>query len=145
MSKREIIKKIDRPEQIEFAAQWAREMTEKALKAGPVQWSLSRPRRSLSQNALLWPLLTDISKQVEWYGQHMSPEDWKHMLTASLTRQRAVPGIDGGFVVLGLSTSKMSKELFSQLIELIYAFGAERGIKWSGPSNENLYQLRNAA
>ena len=36
MSKREIIKKIERPEQIEFAAQWAREMTEKALKAGPL-------------------------------------------------------------------------------------------------------------
>jgi len=145
VSRQEIIKRIDRPDQIRFALSWVQQMVEKGLAAGPVQISLGRPRRSLDQNRKLWPMLTDISRQVEWYGQKLSPEDWKHMLTASLTKQRAVPGIDGGFVILGLSTSRMNKELFSQLIEVIYAFGAEQGVRWSEQANQNLYELRNVA
>lgn len=89
------------------------------------------PRRSLDQNALMWSLLGQISKQVEWYGQKLSSEDWKDVLTASLRRTRVVPGIDAGtFVPLGMRTSQMTKEEISDLLELIYAFGAERGVKF---------------
>lgn len=87
------------------------------------------PRRSLDQNALMWSLLQQISKHVDWYGQKLSSEDWKDVLTASLRRTRVVPGIDAGsFVPLGMRTSQMSKEEISELLELIYAFGAERGV-----------------
>lgn len=143
--RQEIVKHIERTDQIRFALSWVQQMVEKALPAGPVQISLGRPRRTLDQNKKLWPMLTDISRQVDWYGQKLSPEDWKHVLTASLTKQRAVPGIDGGFVVLGVSTSRMNKELFSQLIELIYAFGAEQGVQWSEQASQQLYELRNVA
>lgn len=85
-------------------------------------------KRSLEQNDMLWAMLTKISKEVDWYGQKLSPEDWKHVFTASLSKQRTVPGIDGGFVVLGLSTSKMTKKQMSDLIELIYAFASEKGV-----------------
>ena len=89
------------------------------------------PRRSLDQNALMWSLLGQISKQVDWYGQKLSSEDWKDVLTASLRRTRVVPGIDpGSFVPLGMRTSQMTKEEISDLLELIYAFGAERGVKF---------------
>lgn len=89
------------------------------------------PRRSLDQNALMWSLLGQISKQVDWYGQKLSSEDWKDVLTASLRRTRIVPGIDAGtFVPLGMRTSQMTKEEISELLELIYAFGAERGVKF---------------
>lgn len=84
--------------------------------------------RTLDQNALLWPLLTELSEQVDWYGQKLTKEEWKDVMTAGLKRSRIVPGIDGGFVVLGLSTSKMDKKTFSELIELIYAFGAQQGV-----------------
>jgi hypothetical protein len=87
--------------------------------------------RSLEQNAKLWAMLGEISDQVDWYGQKLSPEDWKHILTASLKKQRAVPGIDGGFVVLGQSTSKMSVAEMSELIELMHAFGAQQNVKFS--------------
>jgi hypothetical protein len=87
------------------------------------------PRRSTDQNALMWSLLSQISKQVDWYGQKLSNEDWKDVLTASLRRTRVVPGIDAGtFVPLGMRTSQMTKEEISELLELIYAFGAERGV-----------------
>lgn len=89
------------------------------------------PRRSLDQNALMWSLLGQISKGVDWYGQKLSSEDWKDVLTASLRRTRVVPGIDvGTFVPLGMRTSQMTKEEISDLLELIYAFGAERGVKF---------------
>lgn len=89
------------------------------------------PRRSLDQNALMWSLLGQISKQVDWYGQKLSSEDWKDVLTASLRRTRVVPGIDAGtFVPLGMRTSQMTKEEISELLELVYAFGAERGVKF---------------
>lgn len=89
------------------------------------------PRRTLDQNSLMWSLLGQISKQVDWYGQKLSSEDWKDVLTASLRRTRVVPGIDAGtFVPLGMRTSQMTKEELSELVELIYAFGAERGVKF---------------
>lgn len=90
------------------------------------------PRRSVDANAMMWALLSDIARQVEWHGQHLAPADWKEMFSASLRRQRVVPAIDGaGFVVLGQSTSRMTKAQFSDLLELILAFGAERGVQWS--------------
>lgn len=91
---------------------------------------VKEPTRTLEQNALMWPLLEDISKQVDWYGQRLTDEEWKDVLTAALKKQKAVPGIDGGFVVLGTRTSRMSKADFSELVELIYAFGAEHGVKF---------------
>ncbi len=90
-------------------------------------------KRSLAQNARLWAMLTDISQQVDWYGQKLSPEDWKHIFTAALKKTRAVPGIDGGIVVLGQSTSKMTKAEMAELQELMEAFGAERGVKFRAP------------
>jgi hypothetical protein len=90
---------------------------------------ITERKRSLDQNAALWAVLTDISNQVVWHGQKLTPEDWKHILTAGLKReQRIAPGISGGFVVLGQSTSKMTKSEFSELLEFCYAFGAEHGV-----------------
>lgn len=86
--------------------------------------------RSSAQNRRLWSMLTDISEQVDWYGQKLSPEDWKNVFSASLKKQRAVPGIDGGFVVLGQSTSKMTISEMSELQTLMEAFGAEREVKF---------------
>lgn len=87
------------------------------------------PRRSLSQNALLWSRLTDVAEQVNWYGQKLSAEDWKDVFTASLRKARVVPGIDAGtFVPLGMRTSDMSKEEMSNLLELIGAFAAQQNV-----------------
>lgn len=94
--------------------------------------TLAEPTRTLDQNSLLWPLLTDVSKQVDWYGNKLTADEWKDVFSAALKKQKVVPGLDGGFVVCGQSTSRMSKREFSDLVELIYAFGAERGVVFSG-------------
>ena len=91
-----------------------------------------KARRSLDQNRMLWSALSDVSKQVEWYGQYLPAEDWKDVFTASLRRARVVPGIDAGsFVPLGMRTSDMTKAELSELLELIFAFGAERGVMFA--------------
>lgn len=87
--------------------------------------------RSLAQNARLWAMLTDISRQVDWYGRKLTPEEWKHVFTAALSKQDVVPGIDGGFVVLGKSTSRMTKGEMSELQTLMEAFGAEKGVRFT--------------
>ncbi|ELY5855428.1 recombination protein NinB [Cronobacter malonaticus] len=92
--------------------------------------------RSLDQNRRLWATLRDVSEQVVWHGMKLDSEDWKHIFTAALKGQRSAPGINGGVVVLGQSTSKMRVSEFSELLELIYAFGAERGVRWSEDAQE---------
>ena len=86
--------------------------------------------RSLEQNAKMWAMLTDISKQVVWYGEKLTPEEWKDVLTAGIKKQKAVPGIEGGFVVLGARTSKMSIKEMAEVIELAEHFGGLHEVRW---------------
>jgi len=89
-----------------------------------------QPKRSVDQNALMWARLTEIARQVEWYGQKLSADDWKDIMSASLRKARVVPGLEpGSFVPLGMRTSDMSKEEMGMLIDLIDAFASERGVK----------------
>jgi len=92
---------------------------------------LKQKTRTLEQNALLWALLADVSKQVNWHGQFLTSDEWKEVMSASLKQQKVVPGIDSGFVVIGARTSKMGKKEMSDLCELIQAFGTQHGVIWS--------------
>ncbi|WP_218815472.1 recombination protein NinB [Xanthomonas oryzae] len=120
-----------------MADAWAFAM--QILKAGKnarVEVKELLPKRSIEQNSRLWAMLTDVSLQVQWpvdgKMQRLSPEDWKCIFTAGLTKhQRVAQGIDGGFVMLGSSTSRMTVAEMCDLQELISAFGAERGMRWS--------------
>jgi len=89
--------------------------------------------RSTAQNAKMWAMLGEVSDQVDWHGQKLTPDEWKDVFTAALKKQRAVPGIDGGFVILGQRTSKMSIRDMGELIELMQAFGAEHGVRFTAP------------
>ena len=96
--------------------------------------SIKSETRSTAANAMMWSILTDLSRQVIWHGQKLAPEDWKCMATAALRKQRVVPGLDGGFVVLGDSTSTMTVGEMSELIEVLYALGAQHDVQWSRTS-----------
>lgn len=94
-----------------------------------------QPTRTLDQNAMLWATLTDIARQVQWPVdgklQYLEPEEWKDVLTAGLRKtQRVAQGIEGGFVMLGCRTSRMSIAEMIELIELAQAFGTEHGVVW---------------
>ena len=107
------------------------DLISRGLKGGPVVIELGRGTRSKEQNRKLWPMLSDVANQIEWYGQKLTKEEWKDVFTAGMHQQKCVPGIGGGVVFFGFRTSKMNKKQFSDLIEFIYAFGAERGVEWS--------------
>ena len=86
--------------------------------------------RSLEQNRLMWANLEDIAQQVIWHGVKLDKQEWKDVLTAGLKKQKIVPGIEGGFVVIGARTSKMSVAEMNELIELAIMFGTQQGVKF---------------
>lgn len=125
----------------------ARKMASRACIQAPDGYVVEiKPRtRSLDQNAKMWAMLTDVSRQVEWYGQRLTSEEWKDVLTAALKKQKAVPGIDGGFVVIGARTRNMTIREMSDLVELMYAFGAERNVQWTDPAPQGYEELARGA
>lgn len=95
------------------------------------------PRTKL-QNDRMWPMLRDFAKQIQWQVNgafvYMDEYDWKDIFTAALKKHnRIAMGLDGGFVFLGMRTSKASKQEIIDLIEMMYAEGIIRGVKWSEP------------
>ena len=96
-------------------------------------------KRSDAQNRRLWSMLTDVSQQVDWHGQKLTAEEWKDVFTAALKKQKAVPGIDGGFVVCGQRTSKMTKAEMSELQTLMEAFGVQQGVVFKVWGDDDAY------
>jgi NinB protein len=86
------------------------------------------PQRTDAQNRLLWPLLTALSTQLDWHGQKYSPDDWKDYMMHALKRARWMPDENGGMVPIGMRSSKLGVSEFSDLIEMIYEFGARHGV-----------------
>ena len=90
--------------------------------------------RSNAQNATQWPILVAFANQLQWSVNgslvFMDPDDWKAVLSAAFRRERVrlAQGLDGGVVMLGMRTSKMSKETFSEWLEFLYATAALRGV-----------------
>lgn len=121
----------------------ARQMASRAVIQAPDGFVCEiKPRtRSLDANAKMWAMLTDISRQVEWYGQHLTNEEWKDVMTAALKRQKVVPGLEGGFVVIGARTRNMTVKEMSEMVELLYSFGAEHDVKWSEPADHGYQEM----
>lgn len=90
-------------------------------------------KRSLPQNDRMWGMLTDIATQVEWDGCKRSTKAWKLLFLDSLNREVvAVPSLDGSGVVDigGKSSSDLSKQEMSDMIELMFMFGANHNVKF---------------
>ena len=96
--------------------------------------TLAPATRSSEQNRRMWAMLRDISQQVDWHGNKLSEDEWKDVFTAAIKRQKVVPGLDGGFVVCGTRTSKMTKSEMGELQDLIEAFGAQNEVQFSAPA-----------
>jgi hypothetical protein len=125
--------RIETVDGINAALAWARSRIEAGLPGGPVFVRVGRARRTVPQNDRMWAMLADVSLQVIWHGQRLTKEEWKDVMTAAQKRQKVVPGVDGGFVVLGISTSRMPKGELAELMDIIEAFGAEQGVTWTDP------------
>lgn len=97
--------------------------------------TVAEPTRSLDQNALMWPLLECFAEQLKWpvngVMERLTADEWKEILTAAFRREtvRVAQGIDGGMVMLGIRTSKLSVREMSDFIEFLQATAAARGVE----------------
>lgn len=115
---------------------------ETAGNAGSLMVKVSGVIRSLDQNAKMWPMLEDFARDARILvaGQpvKLDADDWKAILTAAFEGEtRMVPGLSGGFVMLGARTSQYTKDKMADFIEFMYAEGGPRGVRWSDESNEH--------
>ena len=97
--------------------------------------------RSLQSNARAWATLDAIAAHVEWHGQRLTSDDWKAVFSAAVRQQRLVPGLDSGFVAIGAHTSEFSPSEMSDMITLMEAFAAERGIDIGAPEDSGAAPL----
>jgi hypothetical protein len=107
-----------------------------ATAADGVYVSIKESKRSLEQNSRMWAMLGDVAKQVVWtvngHAEKLSAEEWKTIITASLNQEnRMAPGVRGGFVMLGVSTSAMTIKQMTDVIEFLFSFGADQDVIWS--------------
>lgn len=95
--------------------------------------------RSTQQNKMMWALLHIISEQMSWNGNswivdleeeegvRYSAEAWKVIFASSIVKETVwIPDLHGGMLPLNPATSKMTKEQFSLLTELIIS----QATKW---------------
>ena len=96
--------------------------------------------RSGEQNSKMWAMLSDIAR-AKPQGRELTTDKWKALFMDAIGIPADwEPGLDGGVVNVGYRSSRLSKEKMSEMIEQIYAYGAEHGVEWSEPEEQ-----RNAA
>ena len=88
--------------------------------------------RTEKQNDALWPRLREISRQVQVHGKTMSEEWWKNAFLVLLGKEvEWGPALNGnGFVPVVSGSSKLTVQEFSDLLDLIAAYGAENGVEF---------------
>src|SRR5690349_7020865 len=103
------------------------------------------PKRTVSQNRKMWPMLTDLSRQKDWahtrngewvIGKMPTPA-WKSVMTAAFEAEtQMAQAVGGGVVMVGASTSNYSIRRMADFIEFLYASGNSWGVQWSEKSKE---------
>lgn len=99
-----------------------------------------KSKRTLDQNAKMWAMLADVARQKQWVVngvlQYLEPSDWKDIFSAAARFEaRIAQGLNGGIVLLGRSTSRLTVKEMGELIEVMHCFAAENGIRWSMPKS----------
>ena len=109
------------------------------IDAAPVGYvmKLAAETRRDAQNRKLWPMLTDLQRQVPGMAT-FALDDIKHrFLNALGVEMRFLPTLEGeGMFPVGMRSSTLTVAQFSGLIELIYAFGAQHNVEWSEPKSQ---------
>lgn len=119
-----------------FARERAKQLIDKAPDGYIAR--LEQPKRTHDQNAKMWAMLSDIAR-AKPEGRELTPEVWKALFMHSLGHQvRFEAALDGnGMVPLGFRSSRLTKQQFSDLIEVIYEYGARHEVTWSDPEQRD--------
>ena len=86
-------------------------------------------KRTLEQSAKFHAMVDEIAEQLTHYGQKLPAWKWKRLFVSALSDIEILPGLEpGSFVPMWKSTTELDIPQASDLIELVAAFGAERGV-----------------
>lgn len=110
-----------------------REYAKRLIDAAPIDAvAVIKPgTRTLDQNSKLWAMLSDVSR-AKPEGRKHGPEVWKALFMQACGHAvQFVNGLDGLPFPAGFRSSRLTKGQMSDLIEFIYAYGAEHGMEWS--------------
>jgi hypothetical protein len=116
-----------------------REHAKRLIDEAPVGFvmKLGAETRRDAQNRRLWPMLQDIQQQVPGFEGYSTDDIKMRFLNALGTEMRFLPELEGqGMFPVGLKSSTLTVQQFSGLVELLFAFGAKHGVRWSDPTQE---------
>jgi len=80
-------------------------------------------------------MLSEIATQKLHAGRKYTPDQWKVLFMHACGREvQFIPSLDNStFIPWGQSSSDLSKEEMTALIEFIFAWGAENGVTFHEP------------
>lgn len=128
----------------------ARQNAIKAIQSAPQGYmvQISEPTKKRIQEEKYHAMISDIAKQCEFMGEKRDSEDWKRLLVdmfAKVMRDigtplhhdgRVIPSLDFERVVqLGIQTREFLVAEAANFIEYLYAFGADRYVRWTEPKD----------
>ena len=112
-----------------------RQLAKQLIESAPADAvvTIRQATRSLDQNARLWAMLSDVSR-AKPEGRRHTPEVWKCLFMSACGHAvQFEMGLDGRPFPTGFQSSRLTKAEASDLIEFIYAYGAEHGVAWTEP------------
>lgn len=95
--------------------------------------NIQEANRTNDQNAKMWAMLSDIAR-AKPQGRTLTTDKWKALFMDAIGIPADwEPGLNGGVVNVGYRSSRLTKAQMSDLIEQMYAFGAEHDVEWTEP------------
>lgn len=89
------------------------------------------PGRTKSQSDKMWAMLTEVSRQKP-EGRMHTPDVWKGLVMQACGHEvQWIEGLSGDPFPVGYRSKNLSKREMIDLIDWIYAYGAEHGVKFS--------------
>jgi hypothetical protein len=124
---------------VKLSTKAARQRAQALVYAAPEGYvvTISEETRSQEQNRLMWPLIADIQAQVPEMQTYSADDIKLRFLHALGTEMRFLPELEGsGMFPVGQRSSTLTKSQFTGLIELLFAYGEQHGVRWSYKSEE---------
>jgi len=90
--------------------------------------------RSLEQNARMWAMLTDVSKQTSLDGRKFTKDQFKLIfMNEAGWDVTFLPQLKGsGMFPAGYSSSALTIRQMTVLMQSIQVYGDEQGVRWKG-------------
>jgi hypothetical protein len=108
---------------------YAKTLVEKAPKGSVLK--VSAPKRTASQNDRFWAMLSDISRSKP-EGRVHTPETWKLLVMHACKHEcQFEMGLNGQPFPTGFSSSRLTKQQMSDLMDWMSAYGDEHGVVWT--------------